>query len=1296
MVQEDALTLADMQHSGCLDSGCSSHTLDAQAIPDEVDIDDSQPNSIRTARAGETMSALGRANAGLLQNSLVLKPGTLTQNLVSIPSLDKTGHITIMGNGEGLVYRNAKIKIQGGTLVARAPLDRDTNLYQINNLQELIMHEDKESAMLASAPVKLSLRLLHKRLGHRCNRSIIRYRNLGKIAGIPRTIKMTEQDKAICEACARSKSTRFRFLKAKNKQKPQFSPDSKPDFVKKDLKPVVSWDSDSELSDENEDSETKTLVSSVASILSEGKPLKSTIPKICTDIKGPISVEGLGGERYYQGLIEADTRYLTAYFSSYKSDAPRHVEYHWNTVLKAEGSTATAYQADGAPELISKETLKILAGCNTKMMWSPPYTAELNAVIERNHRTVFESGHAMLLESNLPMMFWPESIAYACLIFNSFPTTTDYGEMSPIEAKYGIIPDVNHFRVFGCICYVHVPKERRMKGFIEKAYKGYFLGVDIRQKAYKVWVIDMNEMMTSAHVAFDEITQVPKMEKLGVLEYAPESKNKKDFDYLIGQVYRDDENNLLYATTRVVVQKGDIVAYRGVYANNTVSKEEARPIHVADVVKMVITYQISSPPIVIVDNRPVTLDVCEASGDPTINAPARATEPEPPTSPGAPKRGRGRSTSKRDDAAPKPPNTLQLEEPVDNPVIASGIESLSARATRAQARSARTEIRVGEADELSEAVNLSYDGLEYTLLLERLAGDSQEYCMLYVEPDEEEIKKYENADLDELHSLIIENNVWTTEDLPPGKKAITAKWVRKPKLSGRLKSRVVGRGFNMIKGIDYNETFAPVAKMATFRIFLTIVAYLDLCTGALDVKTAYLNSPIDEEVYMEPPKNIVQHLEKLIQRLEDLGQKKQISKQIRDIKNGQKLRLNKAIYGTKQGGRQWWLTIDKFLKSKGFTSNPADNCFYTLLVGKDFVLLLLYVDDIIIASNRLDLREKYVKIFQAQWRVTYGGPLKEFLNIQLTRDRAKKRIHMSQEQYICRFFEQFGFQADPSVETPMQENIKIPAEEEQDLSEKQKRFVSAFPYQQIIGCLLYANVCTMPTISYAVSVLSQFNKAPTFIACKAVVRLCKYVYNARKLGIWLGGGRGIVGMYDADWAGCIKTRKSRGGCINFLGNGPITWYSKLQSQIALSTMGAEHGAAVPAIQNNTWIRNVVKSASIPGMTYVYATTLYGDNKPALAIAENPMHHQKSKHIHLKYQYVQDQVTKHNVVMEYVNSKDNCADGMTKPVGKVLYKRHLDISIGLGAPQPSAKKLKTLESDSLECPRCSCLLPPDLK
>ena len=445
--------------------------------------------------------------------------------------------------------------------------------------------------------------------------------------------------------------------------------------------------------------------------------------------------------------------------------------------------------------------------------------------------------------------------------------------------------------------------------------------------------------------------------------------------------------------------------------------------HAADVARMVISYQSTNQPIVFVDNKPITLDVREtvSRGTPTIYAPASNIQNNTEhTSQGAPKRGRGRPASKKDEDHSPVTSAPVQEETQDDPVSSAGSDSLSAREARAQARAARIEISVGDNDQLTESVNLSYDGLDYTLHMEKLTKDG-EYCY-YSNESQADINAYQESDMDELYSLIITNNVWAGERMPEGKSAIDTKWVRKIKSNGKRKSRLVGRGFNMVQFVDFNETLAPVAKMATFRVFLTIVAFKNLKTASLDVKTAYLNSPIDEVVYVEPPKGIVRLLRKLAKKTHNKKHQQRISTMIQDINAGYKLRLLRAIYGTKQGGRQWWTTIDSFLKDQGFIPNPADHCFYSLIIGNDYVLLLLYVDDIILASNSEKQLDKYIKIIMKKWKVTYNGELKEFLNIALTHLTEQGMIHMSQEKYITTFFEQYGFQEDTSIDTPMQEN----------------------------------------------------------------------------------------------------------------------------------------------------------------------------------------------------------------------------------------------------------------------------------
>jgi hypothetical protein len=199
----------------------------------------------------------------------------------------------------------------------------------------------------------------------------------------------------------------------------------------------------------------------------------------------------------------------------------------------------------------------------------------------------------------------------------------------------------------------------------------------------------------------------------------------------------------------------------------------------------------------------------------------------------------------------------------------------------------------------------------------------------------------------------------------------------------KLKSRVCNRGFNMTHGTDFHETFAPVAKMTTFRIFLSYVAILDLYTGSLDIKTAYLNAPIQESVWMKPPPGLLQQLPRLLKKETSSKLKSRLTAQITGLERGHYLRLLKAIYGTKQAGREWFMMLNTFLTELEFVPNAGDTCFYTLLIDSNYVILLLYVDDIIIAANTPALKMEYVKIIGKRFKTSYSGELEEYLNIAM-------------------------------------------------------------------------------------------------------------------------------------------------------------------------------------------------------------------------------------------------------------------------------------------------------------------------
>ena len=243
-------------------------------------------------------------------------------------------------------------------------------------------------------------------------------------------------------------------------------------------------------------------------------------------------------------------------------------------------------------------------------------------------------------------------------------------------------------------------------------------------------------------------------------------------------------------------------------------------------------------------------------------------------------------------------------------------------------------------------------------------------------------------------------------------------------------------------GIDYDQTFAPVANMPTFRLFLWICAYFDLEVSNADVSTAYLNAPAEKDIYMKCDKDLLQKLKELKKTLHG-NERHRVNRLIIRLMKGESLLLFKAIYGSKSAGRQWFLDIDAFLKEIGFVSNKAAPCFYSIIIGKDFVILLLYVDDIIIGATTTALKVKYYDLLRKKYKMTFNEILTDFLNIALTRDRTKKQYHMSQSAYVEAFYETFQLPKDASVQTPFTENLRILSTERGDLTPAQRTHSSA-------------------------------------------------------------------------------------------------------------------------------------------------------------------------------------------------------------------------------------------------------------
>ena len=311
---------------------------------------------------------------GELDQILVMGDDQLSKNLVSISRFDVSGHKITFDEGTCTIVNKST-----GLLIGTGHLDRSTMLYMID-VRKLTEH--RVDLLLASAEVKATAMVWHNRLGDRQMRALLKARDEGLVTGIPKSVQITDKDRHICDSCARTKSTRHTMPKSSFKtQKPKSSIRHKPRRAKVE-KAVLNGDDIFEAEPPSQD--RKFLRD-----LSTADPLHKTIREISTDIKGPFEIKSRHGSAYYQGFIESDTKFHCAYFLKNRGEALQATKDHWNLHITVEDSRVVTYRSDGAKELISRDILKFLASKRTKLTYSPPYSPELNSIIERNHRTIF-------------------------------------------------------------------------------------------------------------------------------------------------------------------------------------------------------------------------------------------------------------------------------------------------------------------------------------------------------------------------------------------------------------------------------------------------------------------------------------------------------------------------------------------------------------------------------------------------------------------------------------------------------------------------------------------------------------------------------------------------------------------------------------------------------------------------------------------------------------------------------------------------------------------------------------------
>ena len=486
---------------------------------------------------------------------------------------------------------------------------------------------------------------------------------------------------------------------------------------------------------------------------------------------------------------------------------------------------------------------------------------------------------------------------------------------------------------------------------------------------------------------------------------------------------------------------------------------------------------------------------------------------------------------------------------------------------------------------------------------------------------------------------------WRLEDLPMGREAIGNRWVfaRKRDDKGnvvRYKARLVAQGFSQKPGIDFDldSTFAPVMRLETLRTVLALAATNRWSLFQSDVKSAYLNGRITEEIFMRQPAGF-------------------------DGGSGRVCRLQRSLYGLKQAGNIWNREFNETMRELGFQQLKTDPCCYVRFNNTSLSsILLLWVDDILGAVTTSIEGARIHAELSKKFKITTTHQPGILLGMKITRDDTTHSISISQTHYIDAMLKRYGLQDANPVNTPLDPNVNLdsidPPSEANDTSERASGL-----YATAIGSLLYAAMGTRPDIAYAVHRLAQFTRSPQPKHWTAVKRVLRYLKGTRTLYLTFGGlnvaqPSEILTFCDADWASNAD-RKSISGYVVMLAGGAIAWSSKKQTSVALLTAEAEYIAATHAAKQVLWYRSLFSEL---GISQPSTSTIFTDNQAAIAIAHHPEFHARTKHIDIALHFLRDHVQSKTLNTAYVNTRDNLADIFTKGLPRPA---HQDFTSRLG-------------------------------
>lgn len=989
-----------------------------------------------------------------------------------------------------------------------------------------------------------------------------------------------------------------------------------------------------------------------------------------TDLKGPMPVQTPEGYRYWMTFVDDATRFWVVAFLKKKSDAFAAFVAFKAYAENALGSKLKMMRDDGGGEYIGKKFILFCIEHGIVRQHTEPNEPHQNGAAERPNLEIANGATALMVEAKLPPSFWARAVSAFVHTRNRTPTSALGGGI-PYTAWKKKKPDISYFRVFGCLAYVLIRKEKR-KALQPHSRKCIFIGYPDGVKAWLFWDPADKKFITSSHAVFDEryypgnsptainlldtsVSDVPSSDKVPLIAADDDDSDVSHH----GGEDSDDDNDA--PPPQQPQGAGDAQNQNPLPPAAAAAPPPPPP-----------PARRQNPPRAQRPKGSQNLTDLQRRNVPApsqrIPTPAAAPPPpeHDPTPPSTPER-----SASPDPLEMSPPHTpVQLPsfagprlpslspDPLDEnwstprkpaPVIASDSEEedeVEADLDPEVMYAGLEFLATAQFDDyltMEEAADVVIPTEEFALRAQAFKAASPfqseprtfKEAMARPEPEASHWLKAATAEI----NALVENGTFQLVELPPGQRAIGSRWVFKVKRNAdgsieRYKGRVVAQGFSQRPGFDYTETFAPTPQWAALRAILAVVALEDLECESVDISSAFLNGVLQETVFMRQPEGFEEKGPSWVWR------------------------LIKSLYGLKQSGRVWHLKLNSALESIGFKRIVCEHSVWVYLRDGVRIIIPVFIDDMTIAAKSKSDIQKVKDELKRHFKLRDLGPTSFLLGVEITRDRTARTLCLNQRQYILDLLKRFGFENLNSVTTPMDPNIKLSS----SMSPKTPDEIAAMhniPYTSAVGAFGYLATASRPDISCTVGNLARFSKNPGWQHWLAVKHLCRYLIGTLDYKITYSPldhssipslPPGIFQTYtDANHVGDPDTGRSTSGYVVKVGTGAISWRSRLQTLVALSTTEAEFIAAVAAGTEIKFLRNLFTAM---GYKFDSPSVLHIDNNSALSVAKNPEHHGRMKHLDLRFYWLRDEVEKGTISLKWIPTDEMPADILTKALGRV--------------------------------------------